>query len=97
MTTWSMAAGFTVRAEDMARAQEVVTVKLDRGKSGPTYDRDSSMNMALAQIGWLGFSGRVYPIGDGPTSAQEPGGFSPLLIQVGTWEDLGDGAWGIRD
>lgn len=71
--------------------------KLRLSEHGPTYPRDRSMNMAIAQIGWVGHTGTVYPLGAGPTGEQEPGGFSPLLIPTGTWEDLGEGRWGISD
>lgn len=51
----------------------------------------------MRQIGWLGQTGAVYEFDDAPYDGREPGGFSPLYIQVGTWEDLGDGHWGIKD
>jgi len=62
-----------------------------------TIPREHSMNMALHLVGWLGQTGQVYPLGAGPSSEQEPGGFSPLYASIGTWEDLGDGRWGIHD
>lgn len=66
-------------------------------KHGETIPRERSMNIALAQIGWVGKTGTVYPFGQPPNRRNEPGGFAPLLISVGTWEDLGDGRWGISD
>lgn len=52
----------------------------------------------MAQVGWLGHkAGGVYALADQPLDGREPGGFSPLYIQIGTWEDLGDGKWGIRE
>lgn len=67
------------------------------GEHGPTIPRQQSTNMALAQIGWVGQTGAVYPMGSAPTRDQEPGSYGPLLISVGVWEDLGDDSWGIRD
>lgn len=40
---------------------------------------------ALAQVGWIGHADRrVYGLDEHP-SLTEPGGFSPLYIQVGTY------------
>lgn len=58
----------------------------------PSADRP-----VIAQVGWLGASGAVYALDDQPLDGREPGSFSPLYIRVGTWEDLGDGKWGIKD
>lgn len=51
----------------------------------------------MAQVGWMGFTGNVYALDDQPFDAREPGGFGPLYIPVGTWEDLGDGHYAIKD
>lgn len=64
---------------------------------GKVVDRSSSQSKVLQQVGWLGHTGQVYPMGAGPSSGQEPGGFTALFICVGTWEYLGGGKWGIRD
>ena len=50
----------------------------------------------MNQIGWLGHSRRVYGLDEDP-SRTENGGFTPLYIQTGTWEDLGEGRLGIKD
>lgn len=70
---------------------------LSIGDHGPAIDRTLSADMALAQIGWIGASGTVYPLGSGPSRAQEPGSFAPLYIQIGIWEDFGGGKYGISD
>ena len=49
---------------------------------------------AMAQVGWIGGSGRVYGLDD---DINEPANFTPLYIAVGMWEDLGEGRWGIKD
>jgi uncharacterized protein YaeQ len=59
--------------------------------------RQQSERMALRQIGWLGHTGQYYPLGAGPTSNDEPGGFSPVYIQIGTWVELELGHWAIED
>jgi hypothetical protein len=64
---------------------------------GPTLPREQSTNMALAQIGWLGQTGGIYHLGAAPSKDQEPGGYSPLYLSVGVWEDLGEGHYGIKD
>lgn len=73
-------------------------MKLSASKHSGAISRDKSQNMVLAQVGWLGFSGTVYPLTNadpGPTS--EPGGFSPLYLQLGSWEEIEPGAWRIKD
>ena len=54
-------------------------------------------NPVMAQVGWLGASGTVYALGDSPSDGRERGSYSPIYIQIGTWEDLGDGRRGIKD
>lgn len=44
---------------------------------------------AYIQVGWLGLSGEVYPIGHTVT---EPS-YSPLYIQIGTYEQNDKGQW----
>lgn len=51
----------------------------------------------LRQVGWLGHSGRVYPLEGADIARQEPAGFGPLYIQIGTWEHRGEGRYGIKD
>lgn len=53
--------------------------------------------LAMAQVGWMGFTGEVYALADPPYDQREPGGLSPLYIALGTWEDLGDGHYAIKD
>lgn len=51
----------------------------------------------MAQVGWLGDrDGAVYALADAPYDDREPGGFSPLYIQIGSWV-LVDGKWTIND
>lgn len=64
---------------------------------GDVIDRERSASVALAQVGWIGQSGGVYALNDQPMDGREPGSFQPLYISVGTWEDLGDGHYGIKD
>lgn len=59
--------------------------------------REHSLNKVLAQVGWIGQSGQVYALDDQPMDGREPGSFQPLYIQIGTWEDLGAGRFGIKD
>lgn len=59
--------------------------------------RERSKDMTIAQVGWLGQSGSVYALDDPPRGGREPGSYSPLYIQIGTWEHLGDGRYGIND
>jgi hypothetical protein len=40
----------------------------------------------MAQVGWLGQTGEVYPLKPLPTAEQEPGSYTPLYIQIGEWE-----------
>jgi hypothetical protein len=50
----------------------------------------------MAQVGWLGDrDGSVYDLSDPPYD-REPGGFSPLYIQIGAWV-LVDGKWTIHE
>jgi hypothetical protein len=48
---------------------------------------------AMAQVGWLGQAGAVYGLHDQLREGREPGGFRPLYIQVGVYQqvDNGDG------
>jgi hypothetical protein len=66
---------------------------LDPAKSGRTLPRDS--RAVMRQIGWLGHTGAVYAM-DADPSRKEKGGYSPLYIQIGVWEYLGDGKYGIK-
>ena len=52
---------------------------------------------AMAQVGWLGASGAIYPLHKGPFHGEEPGSFAPLYVQVGVWEEIGPGCWIIKD
>lgn len=53
---------------------------------------------ALAQVGWLGHADRrVYGLDEHP-SATEPGGFSPIYIQIGVYElDAESGKYLLED
>lgn len=64
---------------------------------GGVLPREITGNAALAQIGWLGFTGMIYELRDEPKDWREPGGYQPLYIQVGVWEELEPGAWSVRD
>lgn len=44
---------------------------------------------AYIQVGWLGLSGEVYPIGHKFTEAS----YSPLYIQIGEYEKNENGDW----
>jgi hypothetical protein len=52
----------------------------------------------LRQVGWM-FHNIVYTMDSAAvTELMERGEtISPLYIQTGVWEDLGDGKWGIKD
>lgn len=52
---------------------------------------------AMAQVGWLGQTGTVYPLDAGPNRVQEPGGFAPLYLQVGVWKEIEDGTYAVFD
>jgi hypothetical protein len=54
-------------------------------------------NPVMCQLGWVGASGTVYALDDQPLDGREGGSYSPLYIRIGTWEDLGNGKWGIKD
>ena len=62
---------------------------------GRTIPRNPGL--ALNHVGWLGQSGTVYALDDEPHGPREPGSYAPLLMQIGTWEDLGDGHYAIKD
>ncbi|WP_280366153.1 hypothetical protein [Nocardia wallacei] len=66
-------------------------------QSGQTIPRDRSKDMVLQQIGWLGQTGTFYTLDAPPTREQEPGSFGPVYKQIGVWEHLGDGHFGIKD
>lgn len=64
---------------------------------GGAVPRESSENAVMAQVGWLGFTGMIYELADEPRDFREPGGYSPLYIQIGVWEELEPGVWSIKD
>jgi hypothetical protein len=68
---------------------------LDLAKQGARLAHNS--RAVMSQVGWLGHSGSVYALADEPRDRREPGGYSPLYIQIGVWEYLGDGKYGIKD
>jgi hypothetical protein len=73
---------------------------LNSWEHGPVLPRQQTTNAALAQIAWLGFSGTVYPYRKdwtGPGKTSEPGGFSPLYMQIGTWQEIEPNVWRIKD
>jgi hypothetical protein len=60
--------------------------KLDYTKHSEPMQQGS--NAAMAQVGWLGQTGNVYPL-DMPLTEihqQETASYCPLYVQVGTWE-----------
>ena len=69
--------------------------KLD--PSAPGYTLPATDRPAMRQVGWLGHSGSVYTLYDLPNNGRERGGYSPLYVRIGVWEDLGDGRFGIKD
>lgn len=65
---------------------------LDLQRQGARFDAQHAI---LAQVGWVGHAkGTVYGLGTTP-GATEPGGYSPLYIQVGTYvtDDDGNRTW----
>lgn len=62
------------------------------GRTLPATDRP-----VMRQVGWLGQTGAVYELDDEPNDGREPGSYGPLYVQIGVWEDLGAGKWGIKD
>lgn len=68
---------------------------LDMAKQGPRLGHNS--RAVMAQVGWLGHSGSVYALDDEPHDQRERGGYAPIYLQVGRWEYLGDGKYGIKD
>lgn len=62
---------------------------LDVQRSGKAFDANHAV---LRQVGWLGHRrGDVYSLDGSPNCLQEPGGYSPLYIQVGTYVFDADG------
>lgn len=62
-----------------------------------THPLPATSHPVMAQVGWLGHrAGHVYALADQPFDTREPGGFSPLYIQIGTWREQ-DGRYEIRD
>lgn len=51
---------------------------------------------AYAQVGWLGQTGGVYGLDEHPSDS-EPGGFTPLYIQIGRYVTDGDGRRYLED
>lgn len=68
-----------------------------QASSNRPIPRQSTQNAALGQVGWLGFTGMIYALDDEPRDFREPGGYSPLYIQIGTWEEIEPGKWSIKD
>ena len=69
--------------------------KLDMSVQSMVIDKFN--NIAFAQVGWLGGTGRVYGLHENPASTQK-GSFTPLYIQVGHWEQSeNDGEWMVQD
>lgn len=65
---------------------------LDLSRQGKRFD---AQHAVLAQVGWVGHAhGTVYGLDTAP-SATEPGGYSPLYIQVGKYvtDDEGNEIW----
>lgn len=62
---------------------------LDIQASSRAFDANHAI---LRQVGWLGHRrGDVYPLRESPNLLTEPGGYSPLYIQVGTYVYDADG------
>lgn len=68
---------------------------LDMAKQGPRLAHNSKA--VMSQVGWLGHTGSVYALDDVPRDRREPAGYAPLYLQIGVWEHLGDGKYGIKD
>jgi len=68
----------------------------DRNISEPM---DQKSNAAMAQVGWLGETGTVYPLGTALSEIHktETASYRPLYIQVGTWEQTADGRWFVEE
>lgn len=82
----------------LARSGEFVTLEdtatLNLNQCGRTLPWDSPA--VMRQIGWVGQTGMVYAM-DAEPSRKEKGSYQPLYIQIGVWEYLGDGKYGIKD
>jgi hypothetical protein len=69
-------------------ADDVAKLTLSNSRQVPRMDHQP----ALQQVGWLGASGRVYGLGNGEAiRANEPGSYSALYIQIGSWLQSEDG------
>jgi hypothetical protein len=80
---------------DHLMSGEYRQVRLRASEQGARLAHNS--RAAMAQVGWLGFSGAVYRLDDPPRDHREKAGYQPLYIQIGVWEYLGDGKYGIKD
>jgi hypothetical protein len=50
----------------------------------------------MAQVGWLGQTGTVYQLHPAGR-INEPGGYAPIYIQIGTWIEQEPDVWVIDD
>jgi len=78
---------------DVAPVGAPVGLKLH--EHGRVLPHDS--RAAMAQVGWLGASGTIYPLHKGPARGEEPASFTALYIQLGVWEEIEPGHWAIKD
>ena len=69
-----------------------------RSNNHATPSRHESQ-AAMAQVGWLGFSGNVYPWGTtlDEIHEHEKGGYEALYIQIGEWEQDDKGNWHVEE
>lgn len=44
-------------------------------------EQETARKVVFRQVGWLGQTGRMYPMGENP-SETERGGFSPMYVQI---------------
>lgn len=78
----------------MAALSANVSRETDLPKAGDTIPRVHSMNAVLRQIGWVGGSGRYYPLHEDFTGESR---FSAVFVAIGTWVEMEPGHWTIRD
>lgn len=66
---------------------------ISTSKHGPAF---RASDAALAQVGWIGQTNRVYGLDEKPADT-EPGGFAPLYMKVGDYVSDGDGRVRLED
>lgn len=71
-------------------------MKLDPKPNIPHMPRAANQPVLL-QVGWISlYQGEVYKLDAVPTEALREG-IAPIYVQIGSWEDLGEGKFGIKD